>query len=495
MKLFTIGDSISQGFMSLAAARTELCYSTLLARALGEVPGNDAYPLPSWGAGGLPLNIEDLLRRLQSQYGNDISGPIDWARALMTINDQLDQVEHHYERGPGNIARPQAGSRQWFPNVSVAGFTVADAWIVTPKLCMERIAADRKGAGDGFFALPNMGFERTAHAVLNPSRDPAFNEFSQLEWLRHHHVGGEGVENVALWLGANNALGTIVRMGIAKTDGADDALLKRDLDERNKYNLWSTAHFASEYEELLDRVHDILSAGKCDAKVFIGTIPPVTVAPLARGVGMEDDSLKDPFDILDTSVYFERYTYFLFDLDYARRTSNSLSKLEIYEIDQTIAAYNKTIRKLVKALNKRQARGARKVEYVIVDIAAQLLNLAFKRNRGNPPYVLPDALKELNQRTGRPTNTVYYNVDRQGKMTSGGVFSLDGVHPTAIGHGLIAREFMIEMTKAGVAFKSDIDWTGIVASDSLYSHPISLIPELYDNPRLAEKILDLLRLP
>ena len=31
MKLFTIGDSVSQGFMSLAAARTDLSYSTLLA--------------------------------------------------------------------------------------------------------------------------------------------------------------------------------------------------------------------------------------------------------------------------------------------------------------------------------------------------------------------------------------------------------------------------------------------------------------------------------
>jgi len=28
MKLFTIGDSVSQGFMSLAAARTDLSYST-----------------------------------------------------------------------------------------------------------------------------------------------------------------------------------------------------------------------------------------------------------------------------------------------------------------------------------------------------------------------------------------------------------------------------------------------------------------------------------
>lgn len=35
LKLFTIGDSISQGFMSLAAARTDLSYSTIVAREMG----------------------------------------------------------------------------------------------------------------------------------------------------------------------------------------------------------------------------------------------------------------------------------------------------------------------------------------------------------------------------------------------------------------------------------------------------------------------------
>ncbi len=77
MKLFTIGDSISQGFMSLAAARTELSYATLVARCLGLTPGSDAYPIPLWGAGGLPLNIENLLRSLQRRYGSDIRGPIE----------------------------------------------------------------------------------------------------------------------------------------------------------------------------------------------------------------------------------------------------------------------------------------------------------------------------------------------------------------------------------------------------------------------------------
>lgn len=64
--------------------------------------------------------------------------------------------------------------------------------MVTPRRCLDRIAMDEpKNGGDSFFDLPNCRFERTAHAVLNPSRDPQFDEFSQLRWLEHHHVDGE----------------------------------------------------------------------------------------------------------------------------------------------------------------------------------------------------------------------------------------------------------------------------------------------------------------
>jgi hypothetical protein len=159
MKLFTIGDSISQGFMSLAAARTELSYSTLIARCLGLAPGTDEYSIPMWGAGGIPLNIESLLRSLQRKYGSDIRGPLEWPLAVTSINEYLDEVEDHYERGPGNIALPQAGRRQFYPNVSVAGFTVADARLVTPRLCIDRIAGD-PDTNDGFFALPPLRANR-----------------------------------------------------------------------------------------------------------------------------------------------------------------------------------------------------------------------------------------------------------------------------------------------------------------------------------------------
>lgn len=160
MKLFTIGDSISQGFMSMAAARTELSYSTLLARCVGLVAGTDEYSLPMWGAGGLPFNIENLMRSLQRQYGTNIRGPIEWLAAVASVNGFLDDIEDHYERGQGNIALPQANRRQFYPNVSVAGFTVADAWKVTPRMCLDRIAMDQqKNGGDGvFFSLPNCRF-------------------------------------------------------------------------------------------------------------------------------------------------------------------------------------------------------------------------------------------------------------------------------------------------------------------------------------------------
>jgi hypothetical protein len=92
-------------------------------------------------------------------------------------------------------------------------------------------------------------------------------------------------------------------------------------------------------------------------------------------------------------------------------------------------------------------------------------------------------------------DTVYYTVDRTGRMLAGGVFSLDGVHPTALGHGLIAMEFLKVFEKAKVPMARGLDWNGIAASDSLYTNPISLMPELYDNTRLAELLLDLLRLP
>jgi hypothetical protein len=74
LKHFTIGDSVSQGFMSGAAARTDLSYSTLIAGSMGL---GDEYRFPRWGADGLPLNLEKVCRALVENHGSNIWGP-EW---------------------------------------------------------------------------------------------------------------------------------------------------------------------------------------------------------------------------------------------------------------------------------------------------------------------------------------------------------------------------------------------------------------------------------
>jgi hypothetical protein len=129
--------------------------------------------------------------------------------------------------------------------------------------------------------------------------------------LQHHHGDGDGVENLVLWLGSNNALGTIVRMGIKRTADSPTRPLAMTFDERNTFNLWSPEDFKAEFDQLMEKVHEILVAGKCPCNVFVGTVPPVTIAPLARGVGQEQVVTPDPFGVLPQAKYYERYTYFL----------------------------------------------------------------------------------------------------------------------------------------------------------------------------------------
>jgi len=94
MQLVTIGDSISQGFMSASAARTDLSFSTLLARCLGLQIGRD-YQFPRWEVGGHPVNLELLLRRLQEYFGSDIFGPIEWSGTLITVMNFFNKVEDY----------------------------------------------------------------------------------------------------------------------------------------------------------------------------------------------------------------------------------------------------------------------------------------------------------------------------------------------------------------------------------------------------------------
>lgn len=480
MRFFTIGDSLSAGFMSAASARTDLSFSTLLAAKLGLGPRTDYY-FPDWPLDGVPVNIERVLRALNDRYGSDISG-FEWFTVVQTIAATLDPVEDYYERGPGAADVPSADGRAFFHNVAIAGFTVADAWLVTPELCKQQLQAPPT---DDFLAGPDRAFYRVALKVLNPTLDPTYDSFSQLEWLRHHATT-EGVDIVALWLGANNALGTVVTLKINQTNPDADPpphTLTQLERARKGWNLWHPDHFRLELRELLDRVDEIMEHNKSvNWKILLANVPLVTIAPIAKGVGETSTITRDGTDYL----YFKYYTYFPFEEQFARDTGRFLSMQDAVHIDDSIRAYNATI--AAEALARNQTHNAER--YLPVDMEDALNQLAYKRNAGDPPYKFPSYFDFAYPKV----NTKYYHADQTGKLVQGGLFTLDGVHPSAIAHGLLAYEFLKVMQKAGLVADTELPWSTIFANDRLYTNPITIMQEIYKKDFLATLVVEFIQL-
>ena len=157
-------------------------------------------------------------------------------------------------------------------------------------------------------------------------------------------------------------------------------------------------------------------------------------------------------------------------------------------IDNTIRAFNRGIKARVDDLNAGLARP----RYFVVDIAQALTKMAWKRNQGQPTYQFPEAFRYAHP----PIDTKFYHADVEGRVRQGGIFGLDGVHPTAIGQGLFAWEVLKVMQRAGLPVDANtaLDWRAIFASDTLYRDPIRLMHEVYDHERLALTLVDLMRM-
>jgi len=510
MKLFTIGDSISQGFMSGAAARTDQSYSTLLANIFKL----DNYHFPSWPKGGHPLNLELLFRKLEKRLGADISGLIEWPMAFSIISAFLDEVEDYYERGNGShLMSPQ---EKFFNNVSVRGFDLAASWMIKPSLCRDHIESS-KNKGDNVLGMVDQSFFRTALTVLEAGAEKAgLKDPSQLDWLQYHHTN-EGVENLILFLGANNALGTVTSLHINQTseDGSafkdennkDIAPDKISYQKRSGWNLWHPEDFKAEYNFMFNKVLKIMESNPAiDYKVFIPTVPLVTIVPLTKSVGGPEEremvkanewrvKLGNPAPMgkaefskpeMHPYSYGKYYPYFLYAENFDISMPH-LNMMQTIHIDNTIRQYNKIIIETVALANATLG----KKRFYLVDISSCLSDMALKRNNYSPCYKYPSYFDFVYPRV----DTRFYGTTRKGKVMAGGLFSLDGVHPTAIGQGLLAWEILKVMKQAG-SFKGNpdhvIDWKALFATDSLRSEPISLMSELYDNMELKKWVLKML---
>ena len=455
-RLVTIGDSITHGYQSGAIYATEISYPRIIAHEMG---WSDHFRYPRYGGpGGLPFNIEFVIRRLERVFGDRI----DWWEALsaaVSLRSQMDEIEDYWERGPGSTSPNVPDIHH---NLGIYGWDLRDALSRTAGVCA---AAIERPKDNWFLQVVENANDRAAVRVLPHARAGEAGEsmVSAAETLGNDG----GIETLIVYLGANNALGAVVKLEVVWSQAGDSGKDYQDLKKKKAFTIWDPEHFAIELAELVARVKRINAQ-----RVIWATVPHLTVAPVARGVSTK---------VRTGSRYFPYYTRaWISDGEFSPTEDKNITAAEARAIDSAIDQYNDAI-----VAQVRDARGQEGRSWFVLDTAGILDRLAARRYIDDPaaqppwwkPYRLPDALKALSP----PPDSRFFVSDAGGRR-QGGLFSLDGVHPTTIAYGLVAQEFMNIMELAGVPFygpdgktlrkgQATVDFTRLIALDTLISAP------------------------
>lgn len=474
-KLVTIGDSLTMGFMSGAIYRTDKSFPVMLAKALGASKKEFTHPDFNDGddIGGLPLNLEVLLHVLSKKFPKGIKGIIKTLYALWKVQIQLDRVEKCWEKQDLKIPSRE---QDVYNNLSVLTFGINDAYMVSEGVCNRNLPKPK----DNFWLfaqIPEMPLYRAARRTLKPSFAGDRNELTQIESVKKLAKNG-GIENLIVFLGSNNCLGAIIDMELKYSTETD--IYK--WPHQRQCNLWLPEHFEIIYKKLADKIGQIKNV----KNVYVGTIPYVTIPPVSRGCNGKKNKDKRPID-----RYYEYYTRpWIWSTVFDEYKDARITREQVKQIDNFIDSYNRII------INAAEDYG-----WTVVDTCDQFNNMAYRRNETNPSYRWP---KEAVEALSNNSDTQYL-VNKDGKVSldtrylrlwddkddkrdkkkgirSGGLFSLDGVHPTTICYGLIADSYLKAMIKNGVS-RADgkplkLDWQEIVESDALITNPPVLLKDL-----------------
>ncbi len=504
-RLVSIGDSMTQGFKSGAILETNLSYPAIIAWEMGLDGNQFRYPTFN-GAGGLPINIEYLLRRLDHAFGPDV-GWHEFPLAAIYLREWMDEIEDYWERGVG--AKP-IGYNGPYHNLAVWGFELQDAYRVTAGMCKKEIA---NCSDDWLGQVPEQAMFRTALRVLNPShspdaRDQAATQISRLKEL----ADGGGVENLIVYLGANNILGTVTTLRPLKEVWSTAKDVQEPNPSKRKCKIYKPEHFETLLGELMAEVEAAGTGGSKIQRVFWGTVPPVTVPPVTRGVGGRLDSADEagePFYPDDNPKWHRRYFRYytrpwIPEKKFRPTEDPHLTGAEAVAIDRTIYAYNRIIHKLVEMHNKARRAAKKTADWFIVDLHWTLERLAYRRYQEDPsvppppnwtPYEMPSEYLDLNL-------TTQFLAARQGQRTAGGIFSLDGIHPTTVAYGIMAQEFIDAMQAQGVEFKWGdgttprsaplrVDYRRLIQLDSLIKALPKTLDDLWGKVVDGDQLLDL----
>jgi hypothetical protein len=451
-RLVTLGDSLTHGFQSGAIFHTEISFPAIIAWEMG---WDASFRYPRYqGPGGLPLNVELIIRRLERTFGDQINW-WELAHAVFEVRSCMDEIEDYWERGPGASVPAVTALNH---NLGIYGWDVRDVLSRTSRFCANAITQPKD---DWIMQVVDNANDRAALRVLPRLMGSKDKGASTLQTARQLGADG-GIETLIVLIGANNALRTIVDLSVVWSKAPDFSDLKR----KARFTVWDPNHFIKELKELADGV------AKVDAAhVIWGTVPHITIAPIARGVANK---------VAPGSRYFPYYTRpWISDRDFDAADDPRITEQEARAIDSAIDQYNDAIVDVV-----RRARRAGR-DWLLLDLAGVLDRLATRRYIEDPsarpdwwtPYEFPPVLDCLSPKP----DSCFLRTGPDGR-TKGGLFSLDGVHPTTVGYGIIAQEFIDVMQSAGVAFyygdgttrrpdRVEVDFARLLALDTLMSDP------------------------
>lgn len=479
-RLVALGDSLTHGFQSFAIYNTDRSYPKLIAESLGL--SDDEFRVPSYRpASGAPdymgpaLNLEYMARAAGEGDCTEKSLLEQMEIGVKALKNAVDIRIHWDDRArieELNID-PLPADGDIVHNLSVAGFDVGDL--------MARTADTDIATLHQWAEFTDLGLVATnSRALISlPVLKTARRMGKSLTPVQAAQaLGAEGgIENLIVFIGANNALGTVISMDVRPSGPGYDSLAAK-----GQYNLWLPEHFKIEFTKLVGEIK------KMGAEhVFIGTVPHVTAAPLAHGVRGR---------MPENPEFFRYYTYPWipeehFDPDRDARLLGEEARL----IDGYIDSYNDTIRAFADQASPK---------WHVVDICKRMDSVAYqrywapdedeelspklpdvRRKKGisdHDEYVeeLPEELRNLTARGAltpsegdpvRPPDSRFFSSDKTGRL-QGGLVALDGVHPTTIGYGVIAQEFLDALIAAGVQpLKSKIDFADLIKRDSLITNP------------------------
>jgi len=403
-----IGDSLYQGVRSMTI-KADLCLKSVPAQ-VAKALGDTAFVSPDPGN---PMIID----------------PERWLKYPLQLERELAEYAVYWQRQPGS-----PHGLACFDNVSVAGSEVWHLYDFTAKQGRAQAQEEFDKLGGAPLSLSSIGkvnlsrmiYGINSRFVLNPSNRTEHDDKTQIDWVAERKP-----RRLLVNIGSNNGLWDMCMKGNPKaafnfgTPGGSDP---------NDYS--QIERLATALDSLPPEVETIyfnsLGRPRCVANLM--PVPDNVEWATHPGAG-----------------YFPSYeNSFAERIDY-----NVLTAGEMIALDQLVADVNARIAEIL-------TKGITRHRLAFVDFYGLLTDNDAKHwGDARAPWA-----------GGRRISNNTFASGAGGGLAHGGLFGLDGMHPTTVGYGIVAQRVLdvIAQTESTASQAAKVDLDALCREDWLIQH-------------------------